>query len=173
MQSQEEAEKLSFYMVLKKLNDFFNSRIKILIFIEFNFNWILIFKLEICKRLGLKAGVFLTRHDHPLGYCVGNQIEIEETVECLHGNIAPDLDELITKYGGYLLLQLNMVSSLEEGQCLIRQKLNNGEALQKFKHMLIGQGVAENIADELCKRNYDLVFQQAKFTSSIVADQSG
>ena len=48
----------------------------------------------------------MTRHDHPLGYAIGNQIEIEETIECLHGQMRPDIEELVTKYGGYLL-QIN------------------------------------------------------------------
>lgn len=49
--------------------------------------------------LGIKAAVFITNHDNPLGRAIGNQIEIEETVECLHGNVPSDLHELITKFG--------------------------------------------------------------------------
>jgi thymidine phosphorylase len=56
-------------------------------------------KLQISKKLGFKAGVFLTRHDNPLGFGIGNQIEIEETIECLHGNLSPDIQDLVTKYG--------------------------------------------------------------------------
>jgi len=57
--------------------------------------------LQISRKLGFKAGVFLTRHDHPLGYAVGNQIEIEETIETLHGNVLSDIEELVTKYGKF------------------------------------------------------------------------
>ena len=46
--------------------------------------------------------MFLTQHDNPLGRTIGNQIEIEETIECLHGNIPQDLEELVTKYGNFL-----------------------------------------------------------------------
>lgn len=67
------------------------------------------YMLQISKKLGFKAGVFLTRHDNPIvskcnnaymilkqkiiftyifkGWAIGNQIEIEETIECLHGKI--------------------------------------------------------------------------------------
>ncbi len=65
------------------------------------------YMLQISKKLGFKSGVFLTRHDNPIvspyhfesklfnylnnqktifkGWAIGNQIEIEETIECLHG----------------------------------------------------------------------------------------
>lgn len=49
--------------------------------------------------LDIKAAVFITNHDNPLGRAIGNQIEIEETVECLHGNIPHDLAELISNFG--------------------------------------------------------------------------
>lgn len=42
-----------------------------------------------------------------LGYCIGNQFEIEETIECLHGNLPADLKELITKYGIFQYSSLN------------------------------------------------------------------
>lgn len=45
------------------------------------------YMLQISKKLGFKAGVFLTRHDNPIGRTIGNQIEIEETIECLHGKL--------------------------------------------------------------------------------------
>jgi thymidine phosphorylase len=125
--------------------------------------------------LNLKAGVFLTNHDNPLGYCIGNQIEIEETIECLHGNIKEDLKELITKYGGYLLFRSNKAKSLDEGCQMILNKLQNGEALAKFKQMIIAQGVDETIAHELCdKRNYKGVWlKQSKYSSTIKSNKSG
>lgn len=57
------------------------------------------FQLEISKKLGFKAGVFLTKHDNPLGNFIGNQFEVEETIECLHGHIPDDIKELVTKFG--------------------------------------------------------------------------
>ncbi len=61
------------------------------------------YMMNICRKLGFKAGVFITKHDNPIGFGIGNQIEIEETIECLHGNLQPDVEELVSKYGGYLL----------------------------------------------------------------------
>lgn len=64
---------------------------------------------------------------------------------------------------------------MKEGQEIIMEKLKNGEALEKFRQMLIGQGVEENIANELCiNRNYNFVFgTKAKFLSTIRANETG
>lgn len=77
--------------------------------------------------------------------------------------------------GGYLLQRVKKVNTMKEGQEVIMEKLNNGEALEKFRQMLIGQGVKESVANELClKRNYNVVFEtKAKFLSTIRAKQSG
>jgi len=74
-----------------------------------------------------------------------------------------------------LLLRTKKVASLAEGAKLIAQKLRNGEALKKFHEMLIGQGVNEAIASELCfKRNYEQVFtNRADYCSLIKATKSG
>lgn len=133
------------------------------------------YMLEICKKLGFKAGVFLTRHDDPLGNFIGNQFEIEETIECLHGRLPDDIKELVVKYGGYLLQRVKKVSTMKEGQEIILEKLSNGEALEKFRQMLIAQGVSEQVAHELCiNRNYNGVFaSKAKFLSTIRSKETG
>lgn len=129
---------------------------------------------EISKKLGFKAGVFLTQHDNPLGRTIGNQIEIEETIECLHGNIPHDLEELVTQFGGYLLKSTGNAESIGEGAKQILQKLKNGEALKKWKEMIVGQGVSESVADLLCNKQYDQVFhKKASTVTHLKAPQSG
>jgi len=132
------------------------------------------YMLQISKKLGFKAGVFLTQHDNPIGKCIGNQIEIEETIECLRGEISSDMSELVTKYGGYLLKSTGDAKTIEEGAQIILEKLKNGQALEKFKQMIINQGVSQQVASDLCNQKYDLVFpKKARFNSYIRAPKSG
>lgn len=125
--------------------------------------------------MNFKAGVFLTRHDDPLGKCIGNQLEIEETIECLHGNSPWDIEELVTKYGGYLLARTDKAYTMSEGAKMIQEKLRNGEALKKFHEMIVAQGVSEELAKELCyNRNYAQVFKsKAKHVTLIKSKNSG
>ncbi len=130
--------------------------------------------MQICKQLGFKAGVFLTQHDNPLGRTIGNQIEIQETIECLHGNTPADMHELITKYGGYLLKSTGRAETIEKGALLIDEKLKNGEALKKFKEMIISQGVDGSVAENLCNKKYDSVFaNKSQFNSFLKPTRSG
>lgn len=137
------------------------------------------YMIQICRKLGVKAGVFLTRHDNPIGNCIGNILEIEETIDCLHGLLRDDIDlvDLVVQYGGYLLFRTKKASSMQQGCDMIMEKLKNGEALEKFRQMLIGQGVSELVANELCvKRNYKLMSEngrEAKFLSDVTADTDG
>jgi thymidine phosphorylase len=137
------------------------------------------YMIQICRRLGLKAGAFLTRHDNPIGFCIGNQLEIEETIECLHGNLNENIDliDLTVKYGAYLLQRTRKVATMTEGCELIMEKLKNGEALEKFRQMLIGQGVVEQVANELClKKNYAFAFsnnRKVKYETMIKSSHDG
>ena len=73
-----------------------------------------------------------------------------------------------------MLKSTGHVKTIEEGASLISQKLKNGEALQKWKEMLIGQGVQESVATLLCNKQYDQVFRrQASITSYLKAPRSG
>lgn len=71
--------------------------------------------------------------------------------------------------------RVKKVSTMKEGQEIILEKLSNGEALEKFRQMLIAQGVSEQVAHELCiNRNYNGVFaSKAKFLSTIRSKETG
>lgn len=131
------------------------------------------YMLQISKQLGFKAGVFLTQHNNPLGRAIGNQIEIEETIECLHGNIPSDLEELVAKYGGYLLKSTNKAKTIDEGAQIISEKLRNGEALEKFKQMMLAQGVTDKVASDLCARKYGKIFKKARINTFLKPNKSG
>lgn len=55
--------------------------------------------------------------------------------------------------GGRLLLLANKVRTIEQGRETIRETFKNGSALQKFREMIIGQGVSPKIAEQLIKRD--------------------
>jgi thymidine phosphorylase len=59
------------------------------------------------------------------------------------------------------LQRTKRVETMLQGSKVILDKLKNGQALEKFRQMLVAQGVSEQMANELClKRNYNLVFNK-------------
>lgn len=55
------------------------------------------------------------------------------------------------------MLLTERVSTIEQGREVIRQTFQNGSALEKFRQMMIGQGVPANIAEQLTSKDETIV----------------
>ena len=71
--------------------------------------------------------------------CVGNSVEVEESLDCLRGVGARDLRDLVILQGAMLLTSAGKVENLDMGKEKIAEVLDNGVALEKFKQMIIRQ----------------------------------
>lgn len=104
--------------------------------------------------LGIKMVSVITEMDCPIGQVIGNSIEVAESLQCLQGKSNPDLLELVCALGGNLLVVSGHAKSLQEGSERIQSVLEDGSALEKFKQMIINQGVEATFAEKLV--NLDL-----------------
>lgn len=129
--------------------------------------------IQVSKGLNLNCRAVLTRMNSPIGFTVGNALEMEESVLCLQGQGPPQLNELVEEMGGHLLEMSQQVSSLAEGKSLIRHVLQSGLALTKFSEMLVRQGVTEGVARELCYGQIWNVLPRAKHVTCVRAKTSG
>ena len=84
--------------------------------------------------------------DQPLGRTAGNALEIVEVIEVLRGNGPKDLVELILALGGQMLAQ-GQVAEGAAATSLLEQKLQSGEALDRFRAMIEAQGGDPRIVD--------------------------
>ncbi|MBT4059322.1 MAG: thymidine phosphorylase [Euryarchaeota archaeon] len=94
--------------------------------------------------LGMKTSVTLTKMDTPIGYAIGNSLEILESVETLRGNGPADLEELVCVQGGIMLSAAGLANDRDEGAMMIYDSLHDGSALSKFQEMCCAQGVSES-----------------------------
>ncbi|KAG1676398.1 Thymidine phosphorylase [Nymphon striatum] len=106
--------------------------------------------VEVSCSLGTKTSAILSSMSSPIGLCIGNAIEISECLSGLHGNGHSDLMNLVYTLGGELLRLNGKVQSVEDGQKRIKEVINNGQALEKFRQMLTFQGVDADFAQKLC-----------------------
>ena len=106
---------------------------------------------KVSELLGMRTCCYISEMNNPIGFCMGNAIEIHESLDLLKykNGHSKDLEELVCEQGGRLLHLTSRVSSIEEGREEIRQTFRNGSALAKFRAMLIGQGVDATIAAQL------------------------
>ncbi|MBR2987187.1 MAG: pyrimidine-nucleoside phosphorylase [Clostridia bacterium] len=96
--------------------------------------------VEIGKSLGRDTRAVITDMDQPLGFAVGNIVEVKEAVETLRGRGPKDLEELCVSLGAIMLDQAGIEHDPDKAKALLRQKIANGEAYAKLKAMVRAQG---------------------------------
>ncbi len=126
---------------------------------------------NIMKEIGSLAGretiSVITNMDEPVGYAVGNSLEIIETIECLKGNIPEDIKEIITTIGSYIIKFAGKGENLEENKLKILENINNGKAYNKFIELVQNQnGNIEYI------KNVDK-FEKAKYILPVTCMEDG
>jgi pyrimidine-nucleoside phosphorylase len=89
---------------------------------------------------GMLVRAVISGMDQPLGKAVGNALEVREAVETLRGSGPDDLAEVALTLGGHLLHMAARVSSVEEGRALLRDMLDSGAGLDKFRQFVEKQG---------------------------------
>jgi pyrimidine-nucleoside phosphorylase len=96
--------------------------------------------VAIGNRAGKKTVGFVTDMNQPLGYAVGNWVEVVESVECLKGRNVPDLMEIAYVLGGAMVHLGGKASSIGEGMKLCRAAVWSGRAYEKFMQAVERQG---------------------------------
>lgn len=102
-------------------------------------------KLAKCmKKIGELAGIetvcVLTNMDEPLGYNVGNTLEILEAIECLKNNMPEDIREIVYSLGAQMIKLAGKGDDINENILKIEEVLQTGKAYQKFLELITNQG---------------------------------
>jgi pyrimidine-nucleoside phosphorylase len=90
--------------------------------------------------LGRDTRAMLTDMDQPLGYAIGNRLEVIEAANTLQMKGPKDLLTLSVKASAMMLLQAKKVSSLEEGESKAMAAITSGRAYQKLLDLITAQG---------------------------------
>ena len=95
---------------------------------------------DIGSRMNKKVTVVITEMSEPLGYTIGNALEVKEAIETLHGNGPKDLTQLCFELGSEMLMLGNIVSNKAEGIEKLKKLISSGTAFNKFKEFIQAQG---------------------------------
>jgi pyrimidine-nucleoside phosphorylase len=116
---------------------------------------------------GKETIAFITRMDEPLGYAVGNWLEVVESVDCLRGKDIPDIMELTYVLGGAMVMLGGKAADLREGIDRCREVVANGKAYEKFRALVKRQGGDVGVLDHLG------TYPPSKHAVEITARRSG
>ncbi len=97
--------------------------------------------VQIGKNAGKKVSAVLTDMDQPLGYAVGNSLEVKEAILALNGLGPADLMEVTYALGTELALSTGKASSPEEARDMLRQSIQSKSALHKFAEFVEAQEI--------------------------------
>ena len=81
----------------------------------------------------------LTNMEEPLGYAIGNSLEVKEAIDTLKGNGPSDLLEVVMTFASLIVGAYKKISN-NEARDLIFKQINTGAAYKKFEEMVKAQG---------------------------------
>ena len=117
--------------------------------------------------MGKRVVAVLTDMSQPLGYKVGNFLEIEETLDCLEGKGPEDVMELVYRLGSWMLVLGGTAANIETGRARCEEAIASGEALDLFYRNVSRQ--RGSIAEMLDRRGT----WRAEYARELRAEMSG
>ena len=95
--------------------------------------------VEIGKNAGKKTAALITNMDRPLGFCIGNALEVQEAIATLSGEGPADLTALCLALSAKIL-QCAGMGDFASCEAMARDALQNGRAKQKLTDLVKTQG---------------------------------
>jgi pyrimidine-nucleoside phosphorylase len=134
--------------------------------------------VNIGNNVGRKTMAVISDMSQPLGYAVGNSLEVKEAIDTLQGNGPEDLTELCLALGSHMVYLAEKASSLEEARTMLEEVMKNGKALETFKTFLRSQGGDASVVDDPNKlpkasHTFELEAKEDGYVAEIVADEIG
>ncbi|MFW6022706.1 MAG: pyrimidine-nucleoside phosphorylase [Halanaerobiaceae bacterium] len=104
--------------------------------------------VNIGDELNRKTIAVITDMNQPLGYAIGNTLEVKEAIATLKGEGPEDLTELCLTLAANMLLIAGRIDSFEIAYDLLKELIKNGDALEKFREFVESQGGNGKIINE-------------------------
>lgn len=134
--------------------------------------------VRIGNHVGRKTIAIISDMSQPLGFAIGNALEVKEAIETLQGKGPKDLTELVLTLGSQMVILAGKEKTSEEAKEMLLDAIHSGKALAKFKEFLANQGGDASIVDDLtklpqAKYKIELPAKQSGYISRMVADEIG
>ncbi len=122
--------------------------------------------VSIGEMAGRRMAALITDMDIPLGYNIGNSLEVIEAVETLRGNGPEDLTGICLSLAANMLYLANR-GDIDTCMELAKQAIKSGNALERFMAMVEAQGGDCAVIKDTSK------FRMAPYSKEVLALKSG
>lgn len=123
--------------------------------------------VKLGKSAGLEVKCVFTKMDEPLGWAVGNTLEIIESINFLKGDMPKDLRNVVLEIGSIMLQLAGKGDNLDENKIIMQKCIDSGKAFEKFEEMVKNQGGDITYLKDTSK------FPKAKYSKEILSKESG
>lgn len=104
--------------------------------------------IEIGNNNHRNTKAMISSMEQPLGYSIGNALEVKEAIATLKNEGPEDLKELCVTAASYMLVQSDVFDTLEAARARALDALENGDALDSLKAMIEAQGGDPLVVDK-------------------------
>nr|MBQ8252391.1 pyrimidine-nucleoside phosphorylase [Lachnospiraceae bacterium] len=127
---------------------------------------------------GRKTIAVISDMDQPLGYAVGNALEVQEAIATLRGEGPEDFTKLCMTLGSYMLVAGGKAENEVVAGKMLSEVIENGKALDKLAEFVKAQGgdasyVYEPDKFELARIQEEIPAPESGFIQKIVCDEIG
>lgn len=103
--------------------------------------------VDIGTHIGRNTIGVITDMDQPLGFAVGNALEVKEAIDTLKGKGPKDLTELCLVLGSHMLVLGERASSVEDARKILEDIIVSGDGVKKLKELVLAQGGNPEVVD--------------------------
>ena len=134
--------------------------------------------VRIGNNVGRKTMAVISDMSQPLGFAIGNALEVREAIDTLRGAGPRDLEDLCIALGRQMLVLGGKTASLEHAEEMLREAIRSGAALSKFREWIASQGGDASVVERTellpqAKYQIEVPAPRAGVVERIVADKIG
>lgn len=96
--------------------------------------------VSIGRQVGRNTMAVISDMSQPLGYAIGNALEVKEAIETLEGNGPEDLTELCLVLGSKMVVAGGKAATIDEARALLEKVIEDRSALALFGELIDAQG---------------------------------
>ncbi len=96
--------------------------------------------VKIGNGAGRKTSAVISDMDQPLGFAVGNALEVREAIDTLRGNGPEDFVELCLTLGSHMVVAAQKAQNVEKARVMLEKVIEDGSALDKLAEFIEAQG---------------------------------
>ena len=100
------------------------------------------------RRMDKRVQALITDMNQPLGYAVGNALEVMEVSQTLQNAGPTDLTRISLELAARMIFLAKIVPTLDEGREMAQQKLLDGSGYRKLKEVIEAQGGNPKVLDQ-------------------------